>query len=123
VHSSVSVTGSVPLGGEPAAAHESAESRACADVIQRLSDEPGLPGALVNAGLPRALVLGRARAEPVIFTRAPQFDEHHASPEARALRADLGADPHPAQAFERALLRSKAPRARPRSVLDRRLPV
>jgi hypothetical protein len=72
-----------------------------------LNSEPAVPGAIVNAGFARAFLLGRARAEPVIFTRAPFFDSHGASPEARTLRADMLTDPHPAQAFERALLRIK----------------
>ena len=89
------------------AAGESAESLACAGSIAQLNAEPALPGAPVNAGFARAWLLGRARAEPVVFTRAPSFDAQHASPDARALRADMATDPHPAQAFERALARIK----------------
>ncbi len=65
---------------------ESVESRACGEVIARLNAEPALPGSPVNAGFVRALLLARARAEPVLFTRAPLYDEHTASSEARALR-------------------------------------
>ena len=90
-----------------AAAAESAEDRACRRLLGQLSVEPALPGAAVNGGFGRALLLGRARAEPVVFSRAPRFDAGHASPDARALRADLATDPHPAQAFERALSRIK----------------
>jgi hypothetical protein len=90
-----------------AAAVESPESVSCRDALARLQAEPQLPGALVNAGFPRALLLGRARAEPVVFARAPAFDERRASAEARALRADMASDPHPWQAFERVLVRVK----------------
>jgi hypothetical protein len=61
----------------------------------------------VNGGLARALLLGRARSEPVIFLRAPAFDERTGSPVARALRAELASAEKPAYAFERALLRTK----------------
>ena len=86
---------------------ESAESRACDEVIAHLSAEPALPGSPVNAGFPRALLLARARAEPVLFTRAPVFDEHTGSAEARAMRAELSAAEPPAYAFERALAHVK----------------
>ncbi|HEY1532665.1 MAG TPA: hypothetical protein VGF76_01560, partial [Polyangiaceae bacterium] len=85
---------------------ESAESR-CGEVIARLSAAPALPGSPVNTGFVRALLLARARAEPVVFTRAPAFDERAASAEARALRAELSAAEQPAFAFERALARTK----------------
>jgi hypothetical protein len=105
------LTVSAVVSGVPrlplAARSESAESRACADVIARLNAEPALPGAAVNAGFARALLLGRARAEPVIFTRPPRFDERAASSEGRALRAELSAAEQPAYAFERALSRAK----------------
>ncbi len=86
---------------------ESAESRACSAEIARLSAAPALPGSPVNTGFVRALLLARARAEPVVFTRAPAFDERAASAEARALRAELSAAEQPAFAFERALARTK----------------
>ena len=72
----------------------------------QLAAEPALPGALINGGFGRAALLGRARAEPVLFLRAPHFEEAAASPEARSLRADLGV-PAPAFAFERALGKAK----------------
>ncbi len=89
----------------PSPNRESAENHACADALTRLEMEPALPGAIVNGGVPRATLLGRARAEPVLFTRPPQFDAAHASVEARQMREELVTDAHPAQAFERALLR------------------
>jgi hypothetical protein len=85
----------------------SAHSRACAEVIARLNGEPALPGSPINAGFARALLLARARAEPVLFIRAPVFDERTASSEARALRAELSAAEQPAFAFERALARAR----------------
>jgi hypothetical protein len=107
--SGVAAVGSEPSpllnAAAPDVAREIATDRACSDAIERLRAEPALPGAVVNAGFARALLLGRARAEPVIFTRAPRFDERKASPEARALRDDLATDPHPSQAFERVLIR------------------
>jgi len=86
-------------------ADESAANRACAETLNRLELEPALPGASVNGGVERATLLGRARAEPVLFTRAPSFDPGRASAEARQMREELATDAHPAQAFERALLR------------------
>jgi hypothetical protein len=91
----------------PTSPSESADSVACAASLAQLARERALPGAVVNGGLARALLLGRARGEPVVFLRAPAFDEPHASPDASASRAELASDPHPAQAFERALLRIK----------------
>jgi hypothetical protein len=76
-------------------------------VIARLSAEPALPGSPVNAGFLRAVLLARARAEPVLFTRAPVFDERTGSAEARALRAELSAAEQPAYAFERVLARTR----------------
>ncbi|MES1179539.1 MAG: hypothetical protein ABUL62_34805 [Myxococcales bacterium] len=104
-----------PLAAVPAAlreraavsARESAESVACAGVVARLEAEPALPGAKVNGAFERAFLLGRARAEPVVFRRAPHFDPQHALPQAEALRAELSADEHPAYAFERVLLKVK----------------
>jgi len=90
-----------------APAAESAERDLCQAALARLETEAELPGAAVNSGFARALLLGRARAEPVVFWRAPLFDAEHGSAEARALRADLASDPHPAQAFERALVQSR----------------
>lgn len=87
------------------AATEDAASLACAQTLSRLETEPALPGALVNAGIERATLLGRARAEPVLFTRPPQLDPKQTSVEARQIREELATDAHPAQAFERALLR------------------
>jgi hypothetical protein len=84
---------------------ESAEHRQCQAAVARLQSEPELPGAAINAGFARGLLLGRARGEPVVFWRAPRFDPEHASAEGRALRADLSSNPHPAPAFERALER------------------
>ncbi|MEO8906356.1 MAG: hypothetical protein ABI627_32935 [Polyangiaceae bacterium] len=82
------------------------DSLACAERIARLQAEPALAGASVNAGFERAALLGRARAEPVLFLRAPRVDEATASLEARSLRADLSATA-PAFAFERALGQAK----------------
>ena len=62
-----------------------------------------MPEVSVNHGFERALLLGRARAEPVVFTRAPLFDEVHGSSEARRLRAELTAAERPALAFEEVL--------------------
>ncbi|HEX3773070.1 MAG TPA: hypothetical protein VHV51_01330 [Polyangiaceae bacterium] len=90
-----------------AAAAESEESVSCRDAFARLEAEPALSGAVVNGGFARAFLLGRARAEPVVFARAPEFDERRASAEARALRADMATDLHPWQAFERVLTRVK----------------
>jgi hypothetical protein len=87
---------------EPISELESAESRACAETLARLQGEPASPGAVVNAGFERAHLLGRARAEPIAFVRAPKFDEQRGSPQARALRADLAVE-RPAFAFERVL--------------------
>ena len=87
--------------GLPAA--ESAASVACAETRARLGAEPALPGAVINAGFERALLLGRARAEPVVFWRAPVFNAAHSSSQAAAMRAALLADEHPAFAFERVL--------------------
>ena len=88
-------------------AAESLESQACAVTIARLGTEPALPGAAINGQLTRAILLGRARAEPVVFWRAPVFDEARGTLQARALRADLAADEHPAYAFERALAKAR----------------
>ena len=82
-------------------------SRACGQTLERLRAEPALPGAVVNAEFARAFLLGRARAEPVIFWRAPRFDEARASSRARVLRADMLSAEHPAFAFERALSQAK----------------
>jgi len=82
---------------------ESPESRACAQTLARLEGEPALPGAPVNAGFERGYLLGRARAEPIAFIRAPHFDPGRGLPPARALREQLLADEHPAFAFERVL--------------------
>jgi len=86
---------------------ESAESRACAEKLSRLDAEPALPGAPVNAGFERGYLLGRARAEPVAFVRAPQFDSQTGSFRARALREELLVEEHPAFAFERVLSKVK----------------
>jgi hypothetical protein len=75
--------------------------------MARLEAEPALPGAKVNGAFERAFLLGRARAEPVVFWRAPRFDPAHASGQAQALRDELRADEHPAYAFERVLLKVK----------------
>ncbi len=88
-----------------AVAVESEESLACARRMTSLAAEPALPGAEVNGGFQRALLLGRARAEPVAFWRAPTFDSARSSELARALRSELRADEHPAYAFERVLLK------------------
>jgi len=90
----------------PSAA-EAGESLACAGTIARLSAETELPGAPVNAGFERALLLGRARAEPVVFLRAPRFDAQTGTPEARALRAALLSADRPAFAFETVLAKVK----------------
>jgi len=82
---------------------ESAESRACAETLARLAAQPALPGAAVNAGFVRGYLLGRARGEPIVFLRTPSFDPQRGSLQARALRAELAADEHPAFAFERVL--------------------
>jgi len=82
---------------------ESAESRGCAATLSRLQAETALPGAAMNAGFTRAHLLGRARAEPVAFVRAPQFDTRTSSLRARALREALELEERPAFAFERAL--------------------
>ena len=87
----------------PAAQPESAESRACAETLARLGREPALPGAAVNSGFERGHLLGRARAEPIVFMRAPNFEAERGSPQARALRAELAAEERPAFAFERVL--------------------
>ncbi len=86
---------------------ESAESRACVETLARLATEPALPGAVVNAGFERGYLLGRARAEPVVFWRTPSFDARRSSREARAWRAELASDEHPAFAFERVLAKVK----------------
>lgn len=86
---------------------ESAESRACAEKLSRLETEPALPGAAVNAGFERGYLLGRARAEPVAFVRAPAFDIQSGSFRARALREELLVEEHPAFAFERVLMKVK----------------
>lgn len=94
----------------PAAARavpESAESAGCARVMARLQAEPALPGAPVNGGFERAFLLGRARAEPVVFWRAPQFDAARGGTLAQTLRAELRVEEHPAYAFERVLARVK----------------
>jgi hypothetical protein len=88
-------------------AEESAAGMACARVLARLEAEPALPGARVNSGFERAFLLGRARAEPVLFWRAPAFDPARGSAQARALRAELSADEHPAFAFEQVLAKVK----------------
>ena len=82
---------------------ESAESRGCAETLARLGAEPALPGAVVNSGFERGYLLGRARAEPVVFLRAPNFDVQRGSAQARVLRAELAAEERPAFAFERVL--------------------
>jgi len=95
---------------EPVSDSESAESRACGDTLARLAAEPGLPGAPVNAGFERGYLLGRARAEPVAFVRAPQFDAQRGSAQARVLREELALEERPAFAFERVLAKvTKSP--------------
>ncbi len=86
---------------------ESAENRACAETLARLAGEPALPGAAVNSGFERGYLLGRARGEPIVFLRTPNFDVQHGSPQARALRAELAAAEQPAFAFERVLAKVK----------------
>ena len=86
---------------------ESADSRACAERLSRAEAEPALPGAVVNAGFERGYLLGRARAEPVAFTRTPQFEPKGGSLRARTLRDELLLDEHPAFAFERVLSKVK----------------
>ncbi|HEY3253069.1 MAG TPA: hypothetical protein VGJ91_03940 [Polyangiaceae bacterium] len=95
---------------------ESAESRVCAETLARLEAEPALPGAAINAGFERGYLLGRARAEPIVFLRAPHFDAQRGSLEARALRAELVVDDHPAYAFERVLAKVKKSPALAREV-------
>lgn len=90
-----------------ATVRESSENIACAGVLARLEAQPALPGAPVNAGFERAFLLGRARAEPVVFWRAPRFEPSRASSQAETLRAELSADPHPAYAFESVLAKVK----------------
>ena len=109
--------GSAPQNAAPEALAEpeSAESRSCAETIARLGAAPALPGAAVNSGFVRGYLFGRARAEPVVFVRTPQFDAH-GSAEARALRAELAADEHPAYAFERVLAKVKKSPALTREV-------
>ena len=102
--------------GNAADVREAAESTACTSVLARLQAEPALPGATVNAGFERALLLGRARAEPVVFWRAPRFDAAQSSPRARELRAALVADEHPAFAFEQVLSKVKKSPALAREV-------
>jgi len=75
--------------------------------LARLEAEAALPGAPTNAGFERAFLLGRARAEPVVFWREPRFDPARASNQVGALRAELSADEHPAYAFERVLAEVK----------------
>ncbi|MEI9950915.1 MAG: hypothetical protein WDO74_18545 [Pseudomonadota bacterium] len=96
-----------PVTTESLPEPESAESHACAETLARLGAEPALPGAAVNAGFERGYLLGRARAEPVVFWRTPNFDARRGSREARALRAELASDEHPAFAFERVLAKVK----------------
>ncbi len=86
---------------------ESAESLACATTLARLGSEPALAGAAVNSGFERGYLFGRARAEPIVFLRTPNFDGARGSPQARALRAELAGDDHPAFAFERVLAKVK----------------
>ena len=74
--------------------------------MRRCAGQPAVAGAGVNQGFERALLLGRARAEPVVFLRAPTFDAEHASSRALALRSEL-LDEHPAFAFERVLAKVK----------------
>ncbi len=75
--------------------------------LARLAAEPALPGAIVNSGFERGYLLGRARAEPIVFLRPPKFDLQRGSLQAHALRAELAADEHPAFAFERVLAKVK----------------
>lgn len=98
-----------PKSAAPAAAveAESAESVACAAKLRQLEAEPALPGAAVNAGFERGYLLGRARAEPVAFVRAPHFDTMTGSLRARALREALQVEERPAFAFERVLTEVK----------------
>ncbi|HET7539482.1 MAG TPA: hypothetical protein VFK05_06410 [Polyangiaceae bacterium] len=81
---------------------ESPENLACAETLRRLEAAPALPGSAVNSGFARAHLLGRARAEPIAFSRAPHFDAQ-GSPRARALREELAANEHPAFALEQVL--------------------
>ena len=91
----------------PLSEPESAESRACAETLSRLGAEAALPGAPVNSGFERGYLLGRARAEPVAFSRRPSFDVQRGSLLARALREELAVEEHPAFAFERVLAKVK----------------
>ena len=95
------------LAPAPTPEPESAESRACAATLAGLAAEPALAGARVNSGFERGYLLGRARAEPIVFLRTPAFDAEHGSLQARALRAELAAAEHPAFAFERVLAKVK----------------
>ena len=92
-----------PAAATPVSEPEAAENRLCAATLARLEAEPALSGAAVNSGFSRAYLLGRARGEPIVFLRPPEFDTQRGSLEARALRQALAADEHPAFAFEQVL--------------------
>lgn len=82
---------------------DSSETRACTRRLAALRREAALPGSVVNAGFARALLLGRARGEPVVFWRAPRFQPRDRSSAALALRRELERGEHPGYAFERIL--------------------
>ena len=52
--------------------HQNLESNGCGAEIERLLAIPPSPGAVVNGGEARAVLLARAKAEPVLFERAPE---------------------------------------------------
>jgi hypothetical protein len=89
---------------------------ACSAEIERLLSLPALPGAVVNDGLPRAELLARAKAEPVVFERAPEPGAQ-LSPLAVQLRRELFASAAPYKTFPRVFARLKQDKALARDVL------
>jgi hypothetical protein len=80
----------------------------CLARIERLRQEPALPGA-PELERHRAEVLARAKAEPVLFLREPRNQDD--DPEATRLRQQLLTAPYPWQAVERILKQThKQPR-------------
>lgn len=76
---------------QPAAVQES-PSRECAVRIQRAKLEPTLEGA-TGFETKRALILSRAKAEPILFWRAPRLTRD-ASPEVETLRKRIEMGPN-----------------------------
>jgi hypothetical protein len=104
------------LGPAPVTAQSNSEVDSCVRELDAIAAAPALPGSPLNGGEQRAHVLARAKAEPVLFERAPA-SAVPLSPLAAELRKELYTSDAPFEAFPRVFARLKGDRALARQVL------